>query len=813
LSEGSSYISVVFPFALPKLYTYAVPDHLKGQLKKGCRVEVELRNKVYSAIVVELFDTLSNELAAKEIVSIIDFEPIITEIQLKLWDWIAKYYCCSLGEVMEAAIPAGLKLSSESIISVGDEYNDEIDALSDQEYLVMEALTFQPELSINQLQEILNKKNIYSVIKVLISKNYLVIKELLTEKYKPKKIRMIRLAKIYSEEQNFETLLNTLKPITHSDALTVIYDLTKKSEWIAVSDLNDYKKISNPILKALEKKKLIEIDKKEISRLVNHDKQLHELPILSDLQNKAVSEINASFESKKVVLLHGVTGSGKTRIYQEMIKKSLDNGKQVLYLLPEIALTTQIIERLQLIFGNDVLLYHSKMNNSNRVEIWNEVLIGKKLILSARSGIFLPFQNLDLIIVDEEHDNSYRQEAPNPHYHARDTAVYFSKMIGCNVILGSATPSIESYYNAKIGLYNLIELNERFGNVALPKIEIVNLAYEIKTGRYKKTISKPMRDEVEKTLSRKEQIIMFYNRRGYVPMVSCNSCGWSSICKNCDVNLTYHKYQNVLSCHYCAHKVTMPTKCPKCNGTDIGESGQGTEKIEDLLVDIFPHAKIGRLDFDTARTKSSLEKIINTFSQGDIDILVGTQMVTKGFDFEKVSMVCILDADASLRFPDFRAHERTFQMLTQVAGRAGRRATQGKVMLQTFSPTHPIIKEIISGNYSKFFQQEIIERNQFKFPPFIKLIEIELKHSNAQRVNVAGAYLFKMLQEQLQSRVYGPTIPGVERVRNQYIRIIVLKLEKDFSLINKTKAWLMEIKNKADLIDELKSIRLNYKVD
>jgi primosomal protein N' (replication factor Y) (superfamily II helicase) len=811
------YIHVVFPLALPRLYTYSIPTEIATKIQVGCRVEVELRNKLYAGIVYSIIDAIPENVATKHIVSVIDESPIINVFQLKLWTWIAKYYCCTLGEVMDAGIPSGLKLSSETIITklnTDDEESEDTQNLTDDEYLVTEALSMQKELSIGQIQDILNKKSIYPILKALLSKNILFIKEQLLEKYKPKTVRMVRLQKEYLDEVKQTEACDSLSRSEHQlNTFLAIISLSQQNIWIPISEINGIYKSSAVIINALVKKGLIELEKKQISRLTSDTNVLESLPPLNEDQSEAMVKIQDSFKNGLPVLVHGITGSGKTRIYQELIHVTISKGRQVLYLLPEIALTSQIVDRLLKVFGNDILMYHSKLNDNDRVEIWNEVLKGKKLVLTARSGIFLPFTNLGLVIVDEEHDASYKQHEPNPHYNARDVALYIAYQSKCNIILGSATPSIESYQNAIEGKSSLVTLSKRYGDVKLPKIEIVDLTYERKTGRYKPVLSVPLQKEMAKTFGEKKQVILFQNRRGYVPTVQCKNCGWTAVCVNCDVNMTLHKFISELSCHYCSHKQKPPQQCPECGNVEVKEIGSGTEKIEATVGQYFPEVNIARLDLDTTKTKNALDKVIGAFSIGEIDVLVGTQMVTKGFDFDNVSLVGVIDADASLSIPDFRANERTFQLITQVAGRAGRRADQGKVVIQTYTPEHPVIKEVLKNDYVAFFKREINERQQFQFPPFVRIINIELLHKEYEKVDKTSALLVTRLQQYLGNRVRGPLVPGISRIRNQYIRNIVIKLEKDNEFIFKAKALLMKLKTDLNNEKEHRSVKIKINVD
>lgn len=818
------YASIVFPLNVPVLYQYYIPESLESKVFVGCRVEVELKTKLYSGLVYEIHDDVDviqenvngKKIIYKPIINILDEQAVVTKNQLSLWSWISRYYCCSLGEVMEAGMPSGLKLNSESIIVKNFESLDDLEDefLTNSEYLVAEALSIQKDLSIGQIQQILNRKSILPILKSLYQKNILIVREQLLEKYKPKTQKVFRIKSEFKNEDSYSKLYENLnKSDAQQNTFAALIELSENLEWATLSDLKEFAKTPTPALNALIKKGIVESMVTNISRIPRHTLDLSDLPRLSIEQQRGIDDIQKYFSEGKPVLLHGVTGSGKTRVYMEFIYEALAMGKQVLYMLPEIALTSQIVERLYEIFGNDILLYHSKINDYARVEIWQEVMKGRKLILSARSGVFLPFTNLDLIIVDEEHDVSYKQTSTNPLYNSRDIALFLANQFKAKIILGSATPSLESMYNAELNKFGLVKFLSRYGDVKLPKVDIVDLVYEKKTSRFKPVISVPLRNAIERELNAQKQIILFQNKRGYVPTIMCKNCGWSAVCKNCDVNLTYHKFTNELCCHYCNHKMRNPLHCPECGFNDVSEIGAGTEKIEELIASIFPKARLARLDFDAAKTKNAQDKIIAAFARGDTDILIGTQMVTKGFDFDKVSLVGIIDADSMIRFPNFRAIERTFQMITQVAGRAGRRADQGKVLIQTYSANHPVINEIMNHSYDAFYKREMFERNRFYFPPYVRIILIEIKHIQNTTVAEASNYIYKKLVPNLGKRVSEPIIPAISRIKNLYIRQILIKLEKDNNMIMNTKNFLIGLKNEMSFTSQFQSVRINIDVD
>lgn len=813
------FVRVIFPLALPELYTYSVPDLLCEDIKIGIRVEVPLKNKLYSAIVAELHEDIKLTYKTKPIISILDNIPLLTERQLNFWQWVASYYCCTVGEVMNVAMPAGLKLESETRVVFNGEIHDITDQLSDDEYLVAEAVSIQNELTIIQIQDILNKKTIFPILRSLLDKKVISIKEELIEKFKPKKVSYITLQEPY---------------ISEPDRLTEAFDLVAKSEkqtkallafvqisrnkifTIPVADIYQLTDADSGVIQALVKKNIFTIEKKVHSRIglnSTHEPVEEALQQLSDQQVVALNEISACFSKNQPVLLHGITGSGKTRVYSELIQQQISANKQTLYLLPEIALTTHMVERLKTMFGNDVLVYHSRMNNQERVEIWNAVLLGAKLVISARSGLFLPFGSLGLIIVDEEHDPSYKQNEPNPRYNARDTAIYMSHQCGANIILGSATPSLETFANATAGKYGLITMTERHGASVLPSIRIVDLRPEHKDKRFKGVFSMELITAIEDALINKEQVILFQNRRGYAPTLSCQMCGWHAECVNCDVHMTTHKSFQEVRCHYCGSRVKIPQSCPACGNPDLSEQGFGTEKIEEEIKLLFPTALIGRLDMDTARTKLAYENIIHDFEDRKIDILVGTQMISKGLDFDNIALVGVLNADSILRYPDLRTNERAFQLLTQVSGRAGRREKKGLVIIQTYQPDHPVIIETMHHLYDKFFMRESAERKMFRYPPYFRMIQIELLHKNAGIVAHASSVMGQLLSEKIGNRMIGPAIPSIARIRNQYINTITIKLEKDPHIVHRIKQLIMETREKIRQIPACKSVKVVIDVD
>ena len=813
---GATYVSVVLPIAVPKPYTYLVPEELATAIQFGMRVEVQFgKSKLYAGLVVEILQNQAPAHKTKPILSIIDTSPVIDKNQLRLWLWIAKYYCCTIGEVMAAALPSGLKLSSETTLTLSPVFEDNFEILNDKEYLIAEALTIQKELKVDDVKKILNQKSIYPVINKLLQKRVIYLKEELKEKYKPKKVTCIRLQEPY--QSNPELLEEAFEKLTKStrqeEALLAYIQLSRNQKFVKKQDVNKKANIDHSVLKAIEKKGIFEFYEREISRLGIYEKELLESPQLSEQQQRAIEEIKTAFLEKPVALLHGVTGSGKTRVYVELIKEVIEKGGQVLYLIPEIALTTQIIMRLQKIFGDQIGVYNSRVNDNERVELWRSVKAGKPLILGARSSMFLPFENLKLIVVDEEHDPSYKQYDPAPRYNARDTAVYMAHLHQAKVLLGTATPSIESYQNVQTEKYALIEMPERFGGLQLPEMILVDKRDELKKKTMKSLFTSVLIEALTNALDNGEQAILFQNRRGYSPVLRCTACAWHQECAHCDVSLTYHKYTNNLRCHYCGYQSSIPKNCPACGSVELSMQGYGTQKIEDEIKIYFPEARIGRMDFDTVRTKNAHAKIINDFEEKKLDILVGTQMVTKGLDFDNLAVVGVLSADHLLQFPDFRSSERGFQLITQVSGRAGRKKKRGKVIIQAFDTAHPVLKEVLKNDFQAFFKRELAERQAFLYPPFYRLIQITLKHKKPRTLNEAAYFYTKFLKEKLGSMVIGPAIPNIPRVRSYYLLDVMIKMGRNASQIQTAKAIVLEANQMLQQKDGYTTVRINVNVD
>lgn len=826
MERTTLFIDVMLPLPVPGLFTYRVPYELNNTIDKWRRVVVQFgRKKIYTAIIVNIHQKPPKNYAVKYILSVLDREPVMNEIQYKFWQWISEYYMSEPGEVMNVAIPSALKLASESSIVMNPFFNGDINSLNEKEYLVAEALDIQKKLTLTEIENIVEQKKIIPLIKGLIEKNVVLIEEELKERYKPKTETFIKLTEKYRHQENMQELFDRLekRAFKQLEVMMAYVGLSGfgKENKIEVKQANLTKQVKSAAgaINSLIKKGVFETYKKTVSRLENFTATAKpEDIILNDEQQQAFLEIETAFKKNKPVLLHGITSSGKTEIYIKLIEQAQNKGKQVLYLLPEIALTTQIINRLRKYFGNSVGVYHSKYNENERVEIWNNVIKTKlnepefRIILGPRSALFLPFDNLGLVIIDEEHDYSYKQFNPAPRYNARDAAVYLANQHKAKVILGSATPSIESYFNSKAEKYEFVELNKRYGDIQLPEILVADVKKETRQKTMKSHFSSFLLEHISEALKNKEQIILFQNRRGFSLRLECDTCNWMPECKNCDVTLIYHKHNNQLKCHYCGYSRRVPERCDSCGSTHLQMKGFGTEKVEDELGILYPDARIRRMDLDTTRSKYAYQNIINDFEEGRIDILVGTQMVTKGLDFDNVSIVGILNADNMISFPDFRSYERSFQLMAQVSGRAGRKNKRGKVIIQSYNPYHSVIRDVIDNNYISMYQSQILERRNYKYPPFYRLINLSLKHKDARTLNEAARELAIMLREILGNRILGPEYPMVSRIKNLYIKNIMIKLERTESLRNHKKEILNTI-DKFKAGSGHKSVKISIDVD
>ncbi|RFM27740.1 replication restart helicase PriA [Deminuibacter soli] len=809
--QAALYAEVIVPLALPKNYTWSIPPHLQAGVQPGIRVEVVLgKNKKYAGIIKRLFTEKPGAFDPKPILNILDNEPLVHPAQLEFWEWIARYYLCSEGEVMQAAVPANLKLSSETILIWNEEHEEDFEGLDDEEYLVAEALLLKKELRLYEVQQILDASHVYPVIKRLIEKRVCHVWEELKEKYKEKKETYITLQPAYHSEEAMAGLLNnwnsTSRAPKQMELLLAYLHLEKTTGEVTQSELLKKSGATSAQLKALTDKGILRATKRAIDRIQRLPKDLSIDFALSPAQQQALDETRHLLQEKQVCLLHGVTSSGKTQIYIQLIEQSIREGQQVLYLLPEIALTAQIIRRLQKHFGGHIAIYHSKFNPNERVEIWNKVKSGDiKAVLGARSALLLPFKNLGLIIADEEHDSSYKQQDPAPRYQARDAAIYYAGLFNAKVLLGSATPSIESYYNALQGKYGLVKLTERFGNVAMPEIELVDVRQQqLQPNQPKVMITPKLQQALEASVAQNKQVILFQNRRGYSPYLLCSVCGWIPHCQHCDVTLTYHKSKNKLACHYCGTTYPVMHTCAACGSHNFIQKNFGTEKIEEAIAEIFPGMRIARMDLDSVKGKNDHDNLIKLFEQQRIDVLIGTQMVVKGLDFENVNLVGILDADAILNFADFRVNERAYQLMEQVSGRAGRKDGEGKVLIQVSNTTHPVLGFVQQHNYGQLFQFELQNRQQFFYPPFSRVIQLVFRHKEDHIAEEAAHIMISGLKPNFQQYLSGPAQPAIHRIRNQFIWEVLLKLPRNAALIQQCKT---EIQQQTAIIQSNKRYR------
>lgn len=816
---NNTYADIILPLPLANTYTYIIPAEYEGKLVVGMRVTVPVKKKIYTGIVFAIHASYSVNYELKSIISVLDEHPIIRDPQLKFWEWISQYYQSFLGDVYKAALPSGLKLDSETHVTLKADFEEMDVDFTPQQDKAIAILLREREVTVSELAKAVGVKEPYSLLKGLFDKGVIVVSESLRELYKPKKEDFVRLSETAQDEERLKTIFDELKKAQKQlDLLLAFLDLTQTDvpgkQEISKKTLLEKSGASLAILKALVTKNVLEIYSKEKSRLDLSVIETQNRYPLNAFQQKAYGEITTHFKKKNVVLLHGVTSSGKTEIYIHLIEDALKSGKQVLYLLPEIALTSQLTERLKRVFGNKLGIYHSKFPDAERVEIWNNLLLDKgyEIILGVRSSVFLPFRDLGLVIIDEEHENTYKQYDPAPRYHARNAAIVLAAMHGAKALLGTATPSIESYNNALTGKYGLVELFERHQEIALPNIIAVDTKELRRKKQMKSFFSPLLLQHIEKALAANKQVILFQNRRGYAPYVECTQCAYVPKCKNCDVSLTLHKSFNALTCHYCGYTEKIPAKCPSCGNDKVESKGFGTEKIEDEIQTLFPDARISRLDLDTSRTKTAYEKIIQDFQHHQVDILVGTQMVSKGLDFEHVSLVGILNADNMLNFPDFRAHERAFQLMAQVSGRAGRKDEQGTVILQTSDTTHPIIQQVIANDYLSMYKQQMQEREDFKYPPYYRLINVHIKHRELNTVNKAARKMADELRAVFGLRVLGPDNPPITRIQNQFLKRIVLKIEAN-APNDKAKELIQEVSMKIIADEQFKSVTIQLDVD
>lgn len=813
------FVDVILPLPLHGCFTYSLSEEIAEEVQIGCRVVVPFgRKKYYTAIVRNIHNAAPTAYEVKEVTALLDVHPILLAEQFKFWEWLADYYLCTQGDVYKAALPSGLKLESETMVEYNPDFESDI-RLPEREQKVLDLLSVESEQCVTKLEKDSGIKNILSVIKSLLDKEAIFVKEELKRTYKPKVETRVRLTIAARDEQRLKELFEELERAPKQLDLLMKYIelsgvLGNQPKEVTKKELLHRASVSPAIFNGLVDKAIFEVYQQEIGRLNLIQSSISPLHPLNDHQQRAYHDIMEVFREKNVCLLHGVTASGKTEIYIHLIEEIISQGKQVLYLLPEIALTTQITERLQRVFGSRLGIYHSKFPDAERVEIWQKQLSrkGYDIILGVRSSVFLPFRNLGLVIVDEEHENTYKQQDPAPRYHARNAAIVLAAMYGAKTLLGTATPSIETWHNAISGKYGLVELKERYREIQLPEI----ISVDIKELHCKKRMNGPfsplLLQYIREALEQKEQVILFQNRRGFAPMIECHTCGWVPKCKNCDVSLTYHKGLNQLTCHYCGYSYQVPRVCPACEGVDLRNRGFGTEKIEDDIKTLFPEATVTRMDLDTTRTRSAYERIIADFEQGKTDILIGTQMVSKGLDFDHVSVVGILNADTMLNYPDFRAYERAFQLMAQVAGRAGRKNKRGRVVLQTKNIDHPIIPQVILNDYEGMVGGQLAERQMFHYPPYYRLIYVYLKNRNETLLDLMAQTMANKLRSVFGSRVLGPDKPPVARVQTLFIRKIIVKIEVNAPMV-RARELLMQVQKEMIAEDRFKSLIVYYDVD
>lgn len=811
------FIDVILPIPLRQSFTYNVNRDEAYFLKQGMRVAVPFgKSKIYTAIVYRIHQNDPPSYETKSIDHILDEAPIILERQMKHWEWMASYYMCTLGEVVRAALPGAFLLESETIISLEKKEGFDESNLADEEFLVYEALKNQSSLHINDVRSILDRKQVLNVIHKLMDRGLVGVKEEVYEQYRPKIKRYIKLSGVYSEEEKLRELLDSMnRAPKQRQLLMTLFMLSSTEKNVESVLLQKRSKTNAAVIRTLIDKGILEEYFLQKDRIEYEGERPSKVKKLTDAQEVCLQEIRESYQTHASCLLHGVTSSGKTEIYVQLIESMLSSGKQILYMLPEIALTTQLISRLQAYFGEKISVFHSRYSMNERVEVWNHVLHRRskaQIVIGARSSLFLPFSDLGLVIVDEEHEPSFKQFSPSPRYHARDAAIFLANLHGAKTLLGSATPSLESFYNAREGKFGLVQLKERFGKVMMPEIELVDIREKLKKRRMTGHFSDRLLEEITASLREKEQVILFQNRRGYSPVVECTTCGVAPQCPNCDVSLTYHQFRNELRCHYCGYTMAMLVACLACGSETLDTKGFGTEQIETELKELFPDKIIARMDQDTTRGKHAYAKLIERMEEGEIDLLVGTQMLAKGLDFRNVSLVGVMNADNLLNFPDFRAHERSFQLLQQVSGRSGRTEKQGKVIIQSYNPLHQILQQVSTNDYRAMFEEQSEERRQYNYPPFYRAIRITFKHRNFDTMQKASVWFAEVLKMQLGEQVLGPVSPPVGRIRNEFISNVLVKISREQSL-PKTKEFMLKVLQRFMTLKEFSRVKLTIDVD
>ena len=810
------FIDVIIPLPINQTFTYQVREAEAAFLRPGMRVVVPFgRNKLRTALVLGVGAEEWPEYQTKEIDQILDPQPVVTKTQLSFWQWMADYYMCTLGEVMKAALPGAMLLESETFIQALNLESENWPDLSDAEYLIMEALCAQPQLSIDEVRQILSRNSVMGVVYALIDRGLVAVKEQLDEKYKPLIRRFVRLNPDILGESELNHILNLLERAPKQRELMMYLLARPHHEEIQQTYLLKAVQTTASSLNSLVEKNWLLMQERAIDRIPVHEGPVEELSDLSPAQQQGLVQIKTYFESGSVCLLHGITSSGKTRLYMHLMQAFLSQKKQVLFIVPEIALTTQLIMRLQRFYGSQVGVYHSRQSPAERVELFHKVKQADpsvQIIVGARSAIFLPFVDLGLVVLDESHEPSLKQHSPAPRYHGRDASIMLAHMHGAKVLLGSATPSLESFYNTEQKKFGLVSLAERFGGVRLPEIELVDLAEQYRKKLMQHHFSAPLIEAIEQTLSRGEQVLLFQNRRGFSAMIECLTCGHVPQCPDCDVSLTYHSHQELLRCHYCGHQQDVPSFCVACGGPELDRIGLGTQQIEQTLEALFPQARLARMDQDTTKGKYAFTHLIEGMNQGEIDILVGTQMLAKGLDFDRVSLVGILNADQLMNFPDFRAQERAFQLMAQVSGRAGRRGVQGRVIIQTYAPEHQLLRQVVQGDYAGMYEHQSLQRQQFQYPPYCKLIRLTIKHKEFRLCQSAAIWLFKVIEQKMGSLVLGPVAPPVARIRNQHIQQLLIKVPQQQSL-SKTKGFLTKVGQRFMAQKEFARVSLTFDVD
>ena len=814
------FVEVILPLPLPKLYTYRINEDEAHFLQMGMRVAVSFgKSKVYTALVHKVH-TNEPTYETKDIEYILDETPIVTPEQITHWQWIADYYMCTLGEVIKSALPSAFLLESETIIEIAEkDLNSNL--FSDDEFQVYEALHYKTALKGSEVSKIIPKKKTLKVIKSLVEKGAARISERIFEKYVPKLVKFIRLAEAYQSQEGLQKALELLKGEKQKKLIMAYFNhINREALPLKVENLLEEAKVSNAVLKSVVEKGILEIYYLQKDRVSFAGSEILAKKTLNNIQNEALYQVQQQFQTKNTVLLQGVTASGKTEIYIELINQYLKKGKQVLYLLPEIALTIHIINRLKKHFGKNLSVYHSKYNTNERVEVWNNVLNNcskAQLVVGVRSSVYLPFKDLGLVVIDEEHDSSYRQFDPAPRLQARDSAIMLANLFKAKTLLGTATPSIESMHNVKIGKYGFVYLSKRYANFLPPIIELIDIKDKQHRKRMNGHFSDILIEEMTNTLSQGKQVLLFQNRRGYAPIVQCMHCGTVPQCPHCDVSLTFHHSSNQLRCHYCGYAIPMPKTCIACGSVDLKTKGFGTEQISKELEILFPQVAIDRMDQDTTNGKYGYEKILAKFEQQETQILVGTQMISKGLDFENIGLVGVMNADALIHSPDYRAYERSFQLLLQVSGRAGRSALQGKVMIQTYNPQHPVIQQVLQNDFKGMYQSQIEERQSFSYPPFVQMIKITLKHTNFNRTNEGAEWFANALKEAFASKkgieILGPEFPLISRIRNEYMKDVLVKVKPSELSIHHTKEQIKRIETSFQSISNFRAIRVSYLID